>query len=369
MLRQQKQPEHPPSSSKGGPASKLRRHQMPCSASSRQPGLASTSAYQNGQQLRADCAEDEYQQHDATLPQQQPQMQQHKPRSAPASQLCNRGTQACAKAPAATRHAQGTGTVLQTNIHGPGLPSVHRGNQNSACSQVQLEAADTAAAEGAQAAVCQLELVDSDRVQGAQLPNNEGVVPHHAQSSCVSGCAQEAQLSMSDLAECRLICEPSGATGQACQHLRPSSLIMHANKTEGEPAQTEGQQDQPCTPGHQQGEVQEQPCTPGLVGTSSAYCALPRSCSSTGGDSAGSGLEAENSIRFRKRGKFEALKARREAAHQKAEVSSPSTSSLSPDCTATLWQERDRVLPLAPKLTCQAFNFTRIDILQNGIPV
>ncbi|KAA6424571.1 MAG: hypothetical protein FRX49_05781 [Trebouxia sp. A1-2] len=125
---------------------------------------------------------------------------------------------------------------------------------------------------------------------------------------------------MSDSAECRLLCEPSGATGQACQHTRPSSLLMHANQAEDEAAQTEGQQDQPCTPGHQQGEVQEQPCTPGLVVTSSACCALPRSCSSTGGDSAGSGLEAENSIRFRKRSKFEALKARREAAHQKAEA-------------------------------------------------
>jgi len=338
---------------------------MPCSASSRQPGLASTSAHQHSQQLHASCAEDEHQQRDATLPQQQPQMQQPKPD--PVSQHCKDGTQACAKAAANTCHAQGTGTVLRTNIYGPGLPSVHRGSQSSACSQAQLEAADTAAAEGAQAAESQL--VDSNRVQGLQQPNSEGVVPHHGHSSCVSSCAQEAQLSMSDLAECGLTCEASGATGQACQHLRPSSLLMHANTAEGEPAQTEGQQDQPCTPGHQQGEVQEQPCTPGLVGTSSACCALPRSCSSTGGDSAGSGLEAENSIRFRKRSKFEALKARREAAHQKAEVSSPSTSSLSPDCTATLWQERDRVLPLAPKLTCQAFNFTRIDILQNGIPV
>ncbi len=324
MLKQQKQPEHPSSSSKRGPAPKLRCHQMPGSASNRQPGLASTGAHQHSQQLHASCPQDGHQQRDATLPQQPPQMQSHKPKPDPVSQHCKDGTQSCAKAAADACHAQGTGTVLQTNIYGSRLPGVHRGSQSSACSQAQLDAADAAAAEGAQPAESQLEPVESDRVEGLQQPNSEGMVPHHAHSSC----APEAQLSMSDLAECRLICEPSGATGQACQHPRPSSLLMHANKAESEPAQTEGQQDQPCTPGHQQGEVQEQPCTQGLVGTSSACCALPGSCSSTGGDSAGSGLEAENSIRFRKRSKFEALKARREAAHHKAEVTSPSTTSL-----------------------------------------
>jgi len=321
VLRQQKQPEHPSSSSKEGPAAKPRQDQMPGSASSRQPRMASSSAHQHSQHLHARCAEDEHQQCDATLPQQQPQMQQHKPKPHPVSLHCKDRTQAGAEAAADTCHAQGTGTALQTNIHGPGLPSV---SKILACNEAQLKAADTAAAAGAQPAESQLELVDSDRVEGLQQPNSEEVVSHHAHSSC----APEAQLSMSDLAECRLICEPLGATGQACQHARPSSLLMHANKEEGEPAQTEGQQDQPCTPGHQQGEVQEQPCTPGLVGASSACCALPRSCSSTGGDSAGSGLEAENSIRFRKRSKFEALKARREAAHQKAEVTSPSTTPL-----------------------------------------
>ncbi len=334
---------------------------MPGSASSRQPGLASTSAHQHSQQLHATCPQDGHQQRDATLPQQPPQMQQHKPKPDPVSQHWNDGTQACAKAAADTCHVQGTGTVLPTNIHDPGLPIAHRGSQNSACSLAQLEAADTAAAQGAQAAESQLELVNSGRVEGLQQPHSEGVVPCQAHSSC----ALEAQLSMSDLAECRLTREPSRTTGQACQHPRPSSLLMHANKAEGEPAQTEGQQDQPCTPGYQPGEVQEQPCTPGLVGTSSACCALPRSCSSTGGDSAGSGLEAENSIRFRRHSKFEALKARREAAHQKAEVRSPSTPSLPhfhfvfhftpyslgcrhcccPHCTPTLWHEPAWVLP------------------------
>ena len=310
MLRQQTQPEHPSSSSKKGPAAKPRRDQMPGSASSRQPRMASTSAHQHSQQLHANCAEDGHQQRDATLPQQRLQMQQHKRKPDPVSQHCKDGTQACGKAAVDTRPAQGTGSVLPTNSHGPDLPSVHRGSQNSACSQAQLEAADTAAAAGPQPAESQLELVDSDRLGGLQQPSSEGLVPCHAHTSC----ALKAQLSMSDLVECRLICEPSRATGQACQHPRPSSLLMHANKAEGEPAQTEGHQDQPCTPG--------------LVGTSSACCALPRSCSSTGGDSAGSGLEAENSIRFRKRSKFEALKARREAAHQRAEVTSPSTTPL-----------------------------------------
>ena len=342
---------------------------MPCSASNRQPGLASTNAHQHSQQLHASCGEDgqqqQHQQCDATLPQQQPQMQQHKPKPDPVSQHCKDGSGACANAAADTCHAQGTCTALQTNIHGPGLSSVYSGSQSSACCQAQLEAADAAAAEGAQPARSQLV---SGRMQSLQQPKSEGVVPQHDHSSCVSSCAQKARLSMSDLAECRLTCDPSGATGQPCQHLRPSSLLMHANKAEGEPAQTEGQQDQPCTPGHQQGEVQEQPCTPGLVGTSSACCALPRSCSSTGGDSAGSGLEAENSIRFRKRSKFEALKARREAAHQKAEVRSPSTTSF-PHCTATLWQEPAQLLPLAPEMTYQAFGCTGSDMLQNKIPV
>lgn len=104
---------------------------------------------------------------------------------------------------------------------------------------------------------------------------------------------------------------------------RPSGLVISQSRAEPEQAGSEpGQQHAtPSTPGTEQGLLQEQPCTPGLVSSSSACCALPRSCSSNGGDSCGSGLEAENSIRFRKRSKFEALKARREEARHKAEVS------------------------------------------------
>lgn len=113
-------------------------------------------------------------------------------------------------------------------------------------------------------------------------------------------------------------------TSAAClQHNRPSSLVVSEARPDPEPAASgTGQQHAPpSTPGAEQGPLQEQPCTPGLVSSTSACCVLPRSCSSYGGDSCG-GLEAENSIRFRKRSKFEALKARREEARQKAEASS-----------------------------------------------
>jgi len=110
----------------------------------------------------------------------------------------------------------------------------------------------------------------------------------------------------------------------ACvQHHRPGDLVISQARLEAEHAASglQGKQHaQPTTPGAEQGLLQGQPCTPGLVSSSSACCVLPRSCSSNGGDSSGSGLEAENSIRFRKRNKFEALKARREEARQKAEV-------------------------------------------------
>lgn len=107
------------------------------------------------------------------------------------------------------------------------------------------------------------------------------------------------------------------------QRHRPGALVISQARLETEHAAAglQGKQHAPpSTPGAGQGLLQEQPCTPGLVSSSSACCVLPRSCSSNGGDSSGSGLEAENSIRFRRRIKFEALKARREEARQKAEV-------------------------------------------------
>ena len=106
------------------------------------------------------------------------------------------------------------------------------------------------------------------------------------------------------------------------QHIKPEAFVVEQSRAGPQDTASGSGPDHalPCTPGTGHGPLQEQPCTPGLVSSSSACCVLPRSCSSNGGDSSGSGLEAENSIRFRKRSKFEALKARREEARQKAEV-------------------------------------------------
>lgn len=46
------------------------------------------------------------------------------------------------------------------------------------------------------------------------------------------------------------------------------------------------------------------------------------SCGKSSPEGPGGGLAAENSIKFRRRSKFEALKARREEARQQAEVCS-----------------------------------------------
>ena len=119
------------------------------------------------------------------------------------------------------------------------------------------------------------------------------------------------------------------SSASSLQHNRPGTLVISQPRLEPEHAapwlQGKHHQAAPSTPGTQQGPLQEQPCTPGLVSSNSACCVLPRSCSSNGGDSSGSGLEAENSIRFRKRSKFEALKARREECRQKAEVANSDT--------------------------------------------
>ena len=96
------------------------------------------------------------------------------------------------------------------------------------------------------------------------------------------------------------------SSGRPLSEMRPSCLQLNEGGMQSSSAGALAQHDQPCTPA--------------LITTTSACCGQLRSCSSTGGDSGGSGLEAENSIRFRKRSKFEALKARREEARQKAEV-------------------------------------------------
>ena len=166
--------------------------------------------------------------------------------------------------------------------------------------------------------------------------NSPGSVANRSEAevAALSG-AEAAQASVSEVAGV-VSTSQTGAKGShmqrdrqsvSCpapvQRNRPGALVISQARPEAEHAGAglQGkQQAPPSTPGAGQGLLQEQPCTPGLVSSSSACCVLPRSCSSNGGDSSGSGLEAENSIRFRRRSKFEALKARREEARQKAEV-------------------------------------------------
>lgn len=151
-----------------------------------------------------------------------------------------------------------------------------------------------------------------------------------AEDKCTSGgdaAAADNRISTSQTAA-QHACLPALHRGAATdnsaliEHIKPKALDVDQSRAEPQDAASGSGQHHavPCTPGTGQGPLQEQPCTPGLVSSSSACCVLPRSCSSNGGDSSGSGLEAENSIRFRKRSKFEALKARREEARQKAEV-------------------------------------------------
>ena len=163
---------------------------------------------------------------------------------------------------------------------------------NSAIHQSEAVSDAISAAEAAQAGVSEAEEVST------------------SQTDATGGCQQG---------------DKTTDTFAACpQHNRPSSLVVSEARAGPESAGSgTGQQHAPpSTPGAEQGPLQEQPCTPGLVSSTSACCVLPRSCSSNGGDSCESGLEAENSIRYRKRSKFEALKARREEARQKAEASS-----------------------------------------------
>ncbi|KAL3139777.1 hypothetical protein ABBQ38_004080 [Trebouxia sp. C0009 RCD-2024] len=150
-----------------------------------------------------------------------------------------------------------------------------------------------------------------------------GLVAGEAAQAAVSAAVQEVATSQTGAeGGCQQRDKPTQSSAACLQHNRPSSLVVSEARAEAEPAGSgTGQQHAPpSTPGADQGPLQEQPCTPGLVSSTSACCVLPRSCSSNGGDSCGSGLEAENSIRFRKRSKFEALKARREEARQKAEA-------------------------------------------------
>lgn len=192
---------------------------------------------------------------------------------------------------AATDAAQGLADVREVLAACPATAN-NRQSFDSVESQSEAEPDGFHAAEAAQAAV-----------------SEHAALVHTSQTDAKGGYMQRDRQTDSSAA--------------CVQHNRPGNLAMNQARLAAEHAASglQGKQHaQPSTPGAGQGLLQEQPCTPGLVSNSSACCVLPRSCSSNGGDSSGSGLEAENSIRFRKRNKFEALKARREEARQKAEV-------------------------------------------------
>lgn len=186
-----------------------------------------------------------------------------------------------------------------------------------------------------------------------------GLVAGEAAQAAVSAAVQEVATSQTGAeGGCQQRDKPTQSSAACLQHNRPSSLVVSEARAEAEPAGSgTGQQHAPpSTPGADQGPLQEQPCTPGLVSSTSACCVLPRSCSSNGGDSCGSGLEAENSIRFRKRSKFEALKARREEARQKAEVSRKCVSGHLHGCQVEVhcehgFQHHHCCLDLPPKLS------------------
>ncbi len=234
--------------------------------------------------------------------QQQQQVQQkhlaHQPGGGDASPASRQG---CAAAATGTACRQAPHTAFQRSVHCPVPTSAHLSSLHMDLDEPQAGPAGAAVPEAAQVAASQDAQTGGVAAAGVRQPSTESMSQSHEQGQCIM---------------------------DSIQHVRPRSLQIDDGHNEAGtpaagsgPSEAEGQQDQPCTPGPQQGALQDQPCTPGLVSTSSACCVLPRSCSSTGEDSVGSGLEAENSIRFRKRSKFEALKARRDEARQKAEVS------------------------------------------------
>ena len=175
-------------------------------------------------------------------------------------------------------------------------------------------------------AACQATANNSPRLDSIvnQSEAEPAILAAEAAQAAVSEVAAVICTSQTDARAGRMQRDRQNDSSAACvQHHRPGNLVVNQARLESEHAASglQGKQHaQPSTPGAGPGVLQEQPCTPALVSNSSACCVLPQSCSSNGEDSSGSGLEAENSIRFRKRRKFEALKARREEARQKAEV-------------------------------------------------
>ena len=314
-------------------------HEAACSTSSRQAEPASAHACQSArrQQRHTGCTR-------GTTPQQhqQPQGQQPEQSLAPEAQPSKHvhsgrhvGRQASATAGADVHYAQPTSAASPSDVVRPGAPSA----QDPAHSQLMLTAADTAAegtaqaeaaAAAAAAAAAQPEVADSGLAedQPQAKASNDADRPQMpqvgAQGSFLAHCNDDqAHPPCSGLHGHMLAADPSRLAASAHQYVHPSPLLTCIADTEAELARG-GAQDLACAPRHQQGQVQEPACTPGLVSAGSPGCALPTGCSSAGresaGESAGKGLEGENSIRFRKRSKFEVLKARREEARQAAEV-------------------------------------------------
>ena len=144
--------------------------------------------------------------------------------------------------------------------------------------------------------------------------------------------------------------EAAGKQEQVC-HQQPADASMQTSSTAGThsltraqrahppPLQVHGTQASACSDSAQHAfhapsrlkcteepggcdQHQHQPGVPAEAGSSSACsaCVLPDHGIKAASEGPLSGLKAENSIKFRRRSKFEALKARREEARQKAEV-------------------------------------------------
>ena len=332
MLRQDRLPEHTGDACQAGSSSMHGQHEAACSTSSRQAEPASAHGCQGAQrqQQHSGCS-------GGMTPQQhqQPQRQQPEQRLAPEAQPSKHvhsgrhvGGQARATAGADVHYAQPTRATSPGGVVCPGASAAHKHTLDPAHSQLMLTAADTAVegAAQAEAAAAQPELADSDLAedQPQAKASNDADFPQMpqvgAQGSLIAHSDDDqAHPPCSGLHGHRIAADPSRPAASAHQHVHPSPLLTCTADTEAESARG-GAQNLACGPRHQQGQVEEPACTPGLVSAASPGCALAKGCSSAGGESAGKGLEGENSIRFRKRSKFEVLKARREEARQKAEV-------------------------------------------------
>ena len=335
MLRQDRLPEHTGDACQAGSSSVPGQHQAACSTSSRQAEHASAHACQSAQrqQRHTGCtggmAPQQHQQ-----PQRQPE-QRLAPEAQPSKHVHSGrhvGRQASATAGADIHYAQPTSAASPSDVVCPGAPSAHKRTLDPAHSQLMLTTADTAAEGAAQAATAaaQPELAFSHLVedQDQAKVSNDADLPQLPQTGAQGSLLahsddDQAHPSCSGLYGHRIAADPSRLAASANQHVHPTPLLTCTADTEDESARG-GALDLACAPRHWQGQVEDQDCTPGLVSAASPGCALPTGCSSAGGESAGEsagkGLEGENSIRFRKRSKFEVLKARREEARQKSEV-------------------------------------------------